>query len=96
MNKEDIKKYWCYEELKKRNYNIKIEEKKRQVKVSIISKYDCYTFTIKNYNYNLDTITISGYNVYDMQGYDITNYLEFTETIEDCVKGVLYHFYTRY
>lgn len=92
---ESIKNYWCYEDIKKNN-NINIKELKDRIRVNIYDKYGVNaTFYIKQYNYNFDSFSISGFNVFD-KDINITEELEFTDSINDCIKGVLYYFNTRY
>lgn len=64
--------------------------------MTIFDKYGVNaTFYIKQYNYNFDDFSISGFDVFDRH-IKITEELEFTDSINDCIKGVLYYFNTRY
>lgn len=99
MNKEIITKYWAYNDIESHGYKISFKDTKDSVIVNISDKYGVQArFKIKSYKYNLDTFDIKGYSIYDITNCirDITNELEYTETLEDCVKGVLYYFNTRY
>lgn len=96
---DTIKKYWAYEEIISHGYKITFKDIKDGVRVSISDKYGIEaSFKVKSYRYDLDTFSVDGYNVYDITNgnKDITEALDYTETIEDCVKGALYYFNTRY
>ena len=94
VNLETIKKYWCYNDISK-NYNIKIKELKNSVNV-FINYLDGVKFEIEKINVNNENLFI----IFDTTNKDykknITNCLEYIDTIEDCIKGCLYYFNTRY
>jgi hypothetical protein len=95
LDLEMIKNYWAYQEVVK-NYKVSIKETKDGARVTISDKYGVEAmFSINYYSYDLDTFTVEGYSVYDRH-YNITEELEYTENINDCVKGSIYYFNTRY
>lgn len=93
MEKINYKDYWCYKEI--REYGHKVEVKQGEKGVEVIIRFyddDIYTdFLIEEF-YVLDEKML----VVTNQGEDITECLEFTQTIEECVKGCLYYFWSRY
>jgi hypothetical protein len=95
LNLEQIKNYWAYQDVSK-NYKINIKETKDGARVTISDKYGVEAmFKVKRYSYNLDTMTVEGYSVYDRAD-NITEELDYSENINDCVKGCIYYFSTRY
>jgi hypothetical protein len=95
LDLEVIKNYWAYQDVSK-NYKINVKETKDGARVTISDKYGVEAmFSIKHYNIKLDTFTVEGYQIYDRH-YEITSELEYTENINDCVKGCIYYFNTRY
>jgi hypothetical protein len=95
LNLENIKKYWAYQNVAK-NHKVTIKETKDGAKVTISDKYGVEAmFNIKYYCYDMETFTVEGYSVYD-SNYNITDKLEFVDTINECVKGCMYYFDTRY
>lgn len=94
---EDIKKYWCYDDILKNHHNISIKELKNNiVRIVISDKYGVdATFYVKPYKYDFDGFSISGFSVLDRH-LDITSELEYTDTLNECIKGALYYYNTRY
>ena len=91
---ENIKKYWATQELLNYGYKLVVKRNKKSAKVIIkFSDGDIYTqFKIEQDDIMGDEVCV----VYDECNEDITDYLDYTSTIDDCIKGCIYRFITCY
>lgn len=91
---ETIKNFWATQEIIERGYKIKITRKYGNATVEIKTNGSTDAkFEIIHYEYK--DFDLEGYSVYD--GFDeITEYLDFTDTLDECINGCIYYYYTRY
>lgn len=88
---ENVKNYWAYKEIEER-YKITIREKANEKGATITIDY------LGGVKFNIIKETfqnITFYRAFDNYG-DITQELEYTDTLEDIIKSCLYYFITRY
>ena len=98
MKNDSIKKYWCYGEITKNGYKISISRKKNTYNafnyyISIkFSDGDAYAdFKIIEFNDEMG----NNFLVYN-NDMIINEEMDYTDTLDNCIKGCLYYFYTRY
>ena len=88
---ENVKNYWAFKEIEER-YKITIKEKANVKGATITIDY------LGGVKFNIIKETFQDmifYRVKDNYG-DITQELEYTDTLEETVKSCLYYFITRY
>ena len=91
---ENIRNYWATQELLDYGYKLVIKRSKKSAKVIIkFNDGEIYTqFKIEQDNIMGDEMCV----VYDEWNDDITDYLDYTSTIDDCIKGCVCRFITCY
>lgn len=89
----NYKDYWCYKEIIEYGYIVDVKKEKEEVELTIkFDDGDTYTsFLIKEFEVLGDKMLM----VYN-EDEDITECLDFTQTIDECIKGCLHYFWSRF